>query len=64
MKFDASFRIANPRATSLPIAHTSEDLDVTLKAYMDDLNFMLLWKAAIVARFPTTVPNIKLQAVL
>lgn len=39
--FDASFRIANPRATSPPSAHPPEDLDATLRAYMDDLNCLL-----------------------
>jgi hypothetical protein len=41
MNFDAPFRIANPLATPPPSAHTSEALDATLKAYMDDLNLML-----------------------
>jgi hypothetical protein len=41
MNFDAPFRIANPLATPPPSVHTSEDLDATLKAYMDDLNLML-----------------------
>ena len=41
MTFDAPCRIANPRATSPPSAYTSEKLDATLQAYMDDLDLML-----------------------
>jgi hypothetical protein len=41
MNFDPPFRIANPLATPPPNTNTSEELDATLQAYMDDLNLML-----------------------
>jgi hypothetical protein len=41
MSFNTSFGIANPRASPPLTAPTSEQVDLSTQAIMDDINFML-----------------------